>query len=884
MNTKPLTRLALSAAIAATLMSGAAYAQQTDQTQATPPPPPPPAQGTATTAPANARNPAAQQAANAKNASTLQQVVVTGTATFGGVKKIDASYSITSMTAQQIKEANPKSAADLLKASPGIYPESSGGQTGANIEVAGFPGGGDAPYATFQLNGSPLYPMSNLSFMEHSTMFRLDDTIDHAELVQGGPGVLYGNGQPGLTANFILKEGSDTPYGDLGYTYGSEDMNRIDGFIGFPIVKDSNWFGSFGGFWRRSDGVRDPQFAADDGGQLTATLSRDWDSGSLMFYARALKDHNQFVTDTPILNPSAGNFGNYPGFSPLTGTFGSKADQYETIATTPCYTAGCTPSGIPVNLAKGRGADIHTFGANFDWDFGDGLSLSDKLAFTGGQLNTMSFFSNGSNPSTLGEWIGNQVSQYQSAGVIPAGTYTSNATYTNSGANANLNQNVTTQGLWYVHKRLNAISNEFHISKELFDGNTLTFGNYTAVYNAHDTWYLGNNMLLQAVSNPDPIAVTINNGTNTYQLTDPQGFIGGATDAMRESWNGFNTALFLTDTWKLDAWTFDAGFRDERQQATGTIQGSNSTGLAPNDPYNLAANYTGLFTTGTNGASVAQGAQSLGNTFTNIKYTKWAPSWTLGANYEFTSSMSAYVRLNDGVHFPDFDDLRGAYPTSVPVQKIHNQEIGFKYQADWVYLDVNAYHRVFFGVPYTYTDPLGQQISLVYGTSTKGVNLNTTFKPFEHFTVTLSGDYMDGHYTNTGLQEYTTQSGASAFASMYGKLLQRQPRVQFRLTPAYTLPTSWGSLRGWLTYEYVGNRYGDLIEQQPLGNFYDLSFGVTADVGEHWVYTVSGTNMTNQIGITEGNARLFGFASSNGVILARSIEGREVQGQIKYQF
>jgi hypothetical protein len=36
--------------------------------------------------------------------------------------------------------------------------------------------------------------------------------------------------------------------------------------------------------------------------------------------------------------------------------------------------------------------------------------------------------------------------------------------------------------------------------------------------------------------------------------------------------------------------------------------------------------------------------------------------------------------------------------------------------------------------------------------------------------------------------------------------------------------------------------------------------------------------------VTEGNARLFGFASGGGVILARSIEGREVNLQVKYQF
>jgi hypothetical protein len=580
-----------------------------------------------------------------------------------------------------------------------------------------------------------------------------------------------------------------------------------------------------------------------------------------------LKDHNQFVTDTPILNPDKGSFSAYPGFDPLYGTFSSKADQYQTIQTTPCYTAGCTPGGIPLNLAKGRGSDIRTFGSNFDWDFGNGWSISNKAGFTGGEMNTIAFFSTGANPESLSSYVASQATADGASGELPPGAYTVNATYSNNGQTANPNQNVTVQGYWYVHKRLASISNEFHVSKELFEGNTLTLGNYTAVYNDHDTWYLGNNMLLQAISNPNPITVDLNNGTNTYQLSSPQGFVSGPSTAIYERWNGFNTAFFLTDTWKLDNWLFDAGIRDEREQANGGIQNT-AMGDLDDNPLTLYNNNSQYLAPGLN----------------YIKYQKSAPSWTLGANYEFTPNMSAYVRLNDGVHFPGFDDLRGAYPGSVPVQKIHNQEIGFKYQADWVYVDASAYHRLFFGVPYSYIGPNGQNNTLVYGSSTKGVNLSTTFKPFEHFTVTLSGDYMDGHYTNTGLEPYTTQSGAQAYAVMYGKVLQRQPRVQFRLTPAYTYPTSWGSLRAWITYEYVGNRYGDLIEQQPLGNYYDLSFGAQANVGQHWMYSVTGTNMTNQIGITEGNARLFGFASTNGVILARSIMGREVQGQIKYNF
>jgi outer membrane cobalamin receptor len=72
--------------------------------------------------------------------SSLDTIVVTGTAIAGGVKKLEASYNIVTATEEEIRRANPKSTADLLKISPGMWPESTGGQTGANIEIAGISG------------------------------------------------------------------------------------------------------------------------------------------------------------------------------------------------------------------------------------------------------------------------------------------------------------------------------------------------------------------------------------------------------------------------------------------------------------------------------------------------------------------------------------------------------------------------------------------------------------------------------------------------------------------------------------------------------------------------------------------------------------------------
>lgn len=845
-----INRRALSVAIGVMLATGAVQAHAQDTaTLATPP----------QAAPSTEHS--KQKSAEPTSAQTLKTVVVTGNSAFGGIKKIDASYSVTTVTSQQIKELNPISVADLLKVSPGVYPESSGGQTGANIEVAGFPSDSGAPFVTLQMNGSPLFPKWDY-FTD--AMFRLDDTIDRMEAVQGGTSVLYGNGQPGLIANFILKEGTSTPSGSIGVTYGSEGMERLDGFYGFPIGgKDSGWYGSIGGFWRKSDGVRSPQFPADKGGQLTATLSHDLAHGSVMFYARVLKDKNQFVTDTPILNPAPGQFSAYPGFNPLTGTFGSNANRRQFLETTPCFTAGCKPGGVNIDMANGEGGDIHMFGANLDLEFDNGWSLSDKALFVAGHMDINAFFSTGDNPTTLGNYIAGAAADFG----LPS-NLTATATYTN-GKPANMNENVTVQNPEYIPKKIQTVSNEFRLSKELFEGNTLTVGNYTAVYSMDHAEYDGLNQLLQAKNNPNPIVVNLSDGTNNYALTDSQGLFWNANPqswmAFNESWHATTTAFFVADEWNIGKWRFDGGMRIQHDDIGGRFQNTTSGDLDanPNTVYNNNAEY-------------------LTDSYNHPSGSRSASSWTLGANYALSDNMSAYARVNEGVFLPSFDDIVNL--ASPPVEKIHNMELGFKYQAPWIYADISVYRRLFHGIPYSIDLPTGQ-VNLVYGSVTKGVNTQVTVTPFEHFSVALSGNYMDGHYA--GYQDcvpYVAQDGSERCDTISGMRLSRQPKFQYRLTPAYVVPTSWGSMKFWFTYEGVGNRYGDRLQQQPLGNYHDIAIGAIANIGQNWMLTLRGTNITNEIGITEGNARLFGFASDGGVILARSIEGREVNFQVKYKF
>src|SRR5581483_2147787 len=282
------------------------------------------------------------------------------------------------------------------------------------------------------------------------------------------------------------------------------------------------WYGSIGGFWRESDGVRAPEFKADSGGQLTATLTHDFDSGSLMLWARRLDDKNQFMTPTPFIEDSNGNFSKYPGFDGLTDTYGSHAIQHVTIVNP----AGGTEQG---DLADGRGGKLNFFGGNFDAEWG-GWTVADKFLFDDGDLNTSALFS-GPNPKPLGyflygcNWSGGQASGFCDSNNKPIDSNTlgyplsQNVTFTGA---SSLDQSVIQQGWWFIQKHLRNANNDFRLSKDIFDGNTLTAGLYVAHYTDRDNWSLGNPMLMTNTPNATPIVLTYQQGGNTYFVTNPQ--------------------------------------------------------------------------------------------------------------------------------------------------------------------------------------------------------------------------------------------------------------------------------------------------------------------------------------------------------------------------
>lgn len=809
-----ITRLALSVAIVAALASGAAFAQ--DNT------------GKNTQDPAN----------------SLEEVVVTGSASAGGVKKIDASYSITTASQQQILDAAPSSTADLLKIVPGVWAEASGGSTGANIYVRGFPGTGDAPYVTMELDGSPLYPSATLSFLENSTLFRIDDTVQRVEVLRGGPSPIFSNGQPGITVNFIQKTGMETPEGEGSgrLTAGTDSFYRVDGHYGGQVGE--NWYLSVGGFYRRGDGVHDTQYPANDGGQVSLNLTRAFDGGTFSLYGRRLDDRNAFFTAMPLVAKGGDDVGRFPGFDAGSDTLYGNDLRHLNFQVSP----GATPGTISRDVADGRGTDISLFGSTLDLRR-DGWSFSNRAQFVNGDTPTVALFT-GTNPTSLGAYINSAVTSANgNAAIVGAGGQATGgtATYANGGqAITDLDRQVIEAGMWVVDKHIRSFTDEARFGVELFPGNTLTVGTYFASYSAEDHWYLGNNMLMTVENNARLIDVALDNGA----IVSQRGFSGAPFFALNADWDGRNSAAFVSDEWETGAWRFDAGVRFERKTVDGTIENASNRDL-DNNP----------LTVFNNNASVANG------TYRYVDYEDDDVSWTAGANYTINDHASMFARVNSGVLFPSFDDLRDG---NTQTQTVDQYELGFKAEDRLYSLYLTAFANRFDGVPYQQFDQNGNNIVSIGGAKAHGIEFEAALRPVDNLELAVTGNWTDAEYKDYG--QYT------------GNRVQRQPKFQYRFTPRYTIPTGWGDVKLFGTYTHVGDRVGDLANAQPLPSYYTIDVGAEANVGEHWNFRFTGTNITNQIGLTEGNARIQGSSVTGNVFLGRAIFARSYMFSAAYYF
>jgi len=411
---------------------------------------------------ANAEKKDVQQASST---GTIEEVVVTGSAGGSEIRKFDASYSITTADSADIDKFSPKSTADLLKIVPGISVESSGGVSGANVFVRGFPGGGDAPFLTVQLQGSPIYPPATLSFLENTTLFRVDETVERVEALRGGPNPVLSNGQPGLTANFILREGGEETQGLVKFTTADYDLRRFDGYASGKI--SDGFYYMIGGYVKSSQGIRDAGFNAAQGHQFTINLTKDFDDGTVNVYHRRTNDFGTWYL------PAALNVPGLDGDYTQVGTLNRKRQ----------IIFGPDNQTKTLDLGDGRGWDGSVTGASFSFDFADDWTFVDRASYTKGDADTLGLVPGGG-AVNVGALLADPTLD---SNAVVTGPLTGSV----SGRSIGNSEFIQQFGAWEVRKDIDAFINDLSLAK-VWDNGKLTIGYYTATTSVDELWSLGN--------------------------------------------------------------------------------------------------------------------------------------------------------------------------------------------------------------------------------------------------------------------------------------------------------------------------------------------------------------------------------------------------------
>ena len=470
---------------------------------------------------------AAETDTKSDKSDNVEKIVVTGTFSGKSVAKEEASFAISSFSEDDLKKLAPKSTADLFKAVPGVWAESSGGVSGANVFVRGFPGGGDAPFLTVQLQGAPIFPPPTLSFLENSTLFRLDETVEFMEALRGGPNPVVSNGQPGLTTNFLLKEGSEDTEGLVKYSTSNYGLKRIDAVLSGSLADDLYFM--IGGYIKSSPGVRDAGFNAEKGNQFTINITKILDNGKINLYTRQTDDYGVWYLPTPL---------NVEGVD-------NKYTQIGTNNRQATIQYGNDNTQETIDFGQGRGWKGSVSGGSIDLTLADGWDLVNRFIYTQGDANTYGFVPNGA-PTQL-------------ASVADNG---SSATGAVTGTEYNSSTTVQQIGRWIVKKQIEAFTNDFALTKTL-DKTTFTAGFYSSTFSAKDWWALGNQAYYVVESGGEMLT--------GIDCNDNQDSCGWNYD-INSIGDGSTTALYLATSYEISpALTLDGGIRKENHQIEYTV-------------------------------------------------------------------------------------------------------------------------------------------------------------------------------------------------------------------------------------------------------------------------------------------------------------------------
>ncbi|WP_213980483.1 TonB-dependent receptor [Sphingomonas sp. dw_22] len=786
------------------------------------------------------------------------EIVVTARAGNTAQKKVEASYAISTISEEELKMKAPIGVAEALKNVPGFWIESSSGEASGNIRVRGIPTDGYSQIALLE-DGITIQHDAGLGWLNGDQAFRVDQTVQSIEVVRGGPSSLFYSNAPGAVVNFITRRGGDHLEGMARYEIADYNSHRVDGWLGGPIG-NSDWRFFVGGYYRLSDGQRHTGYRQDEGGQIRGTLSREFERGSIMFGVKRIDERIGNAMVTPFINDKDGNPVGVPGFDALKDNIaGPQTRKFDFL----------TPNGTyDFDNAMGTTMKLTQLTAELKYDLGGGFTVQENARYHDSYTKRNSI-----TPRTVASANDLLTGTYGKLVPLAAGQHFAFG-YTND-PNAPFDpakQNGNGLALLDLARSFTVPESEFVNdlrivkSAEFLGHHDLAIGGYFA--HVKETYGTNSASVFTDVRDNAALldAYVVDAAGNRLAKLTNDGIASYGVEFNNANGTSDTTALYLSDEWKItDKLRLDGGFRWEKIHTEGAVEGRKTV--------NLGQSPTG-----------ADDAVIIGNgAFTPFSRSYDHTAWTVGANYQFQPDLGVFLRYTSTFHLPSVSSFLGN-PTAQPVTQTMNFiEGGLKIERP----TFNFYLTGFRTIYQSYEIDDYHQVNGVYvlnvgfgDTRTLGVELEGTWRPVSWFDIHANWTYQDPKFTEF---KYTDSAG-KPFDYSHNRLV-RVPENQFRITPGLNLLDRRVRLEADISY--YGKRYADVANQIALPAYTTLDANARFDVTRRLSLNLFAQNLTNTIGLTEGNPRAGAINNEEvgkSVYIARSIFGRSVRGAVTFRF
>ena len=801
-------------------------------------------------------------AADAAASDAVEELIVTARAG-AEQRKVEASYAITTVSEEKLRLQSPVSTAEALKNVPGFWVEASGGEAGANIRARGIPLEGYSAVA-LQEDGTPIQNDGGLGFLNSDFSFRMDETIQRLEVVRGGPSSIFTSYAPGGVANFITRKGSDQFEGLVKAQVGDYGLARGDFWVGGPVA---GFRVGLGGFYRVSDGVRDPGYRADEGGQIRLSVGRDFERGSIDFNITHLDDNTIFFLGVPLTFDADGDTAGVPGFDPNYGTFaGPETSKF----------AFRTNRG-PYQFDLTRGADVKLTQSTltFKYELGAGWEVQDNLRYRTSDLARAGLFPN--TPVTAAS----RLAQIRASLPAALGATSVEYRFVNAPgerfdvANQNGNGLVMDASMREQDITLDEWINDFRLLNSFEVGgqtHNLALGLYYA--KVQETFFqIGASALVDVQDNARLLDMVALNASGQVVANITEGGISRYGLQFNNAEGESDTiALYAADEWSInDQLRVDLGFRWERIEMSGRNERSATVNL--NQSPSLADDQvlvgTGVFDP------------------LDREFDGWGA--TVGVNYQIQPNLGVFARYTYGFRLPSLGDfLTSPTRTDPRVQGIDLAEAGIKIDQPKFTVYATAFYTGFDSQSFSETRfdaATNTFVSRTEFTSTTsyGVELEGMIRPVDWFDVSFMGTAQDPRF---GDFKFSTNVGGVLVPSDFTDNVQiRAPKVSGRITPGFNLMDGKLRLEGDL--QYYGKRFSDAANTLIIPDYFLLNAQVRYNVTDNLSLYAYGTNLTNEIGLTEGNPRAGQFISGETgakYYLGRPELGRAFRAAVLYRF